>query len=93
MLQFYESTKDIEKLLYDCNRDGLVHTTLNYHVLADGDGCLTFNPEAQVAENLFSFGDDLGKVFQKVVEVTTHGKTQRQRIFMKVKEKLDEEVA
>jgi hypothetical protein len=32
-------------------------------------------------------------VFQRVVEVTTHGKTQRQRIFMKVKEKLDEEVA
>jgi hypothetical protein len=27
-----------------------------------------------------------------VVEATTHGKTQRQRIFMKVKEKLDEEV-
>jgi hypothetical protein len=35
----------------------------------------------------------LGKVFQRVVEATTHGKTQRQRIFMKVKEKLDEEVA
>jgi len=91
MLQFYDSVTEIEKLLYECNREGLVHTTINYHS-NDGEGSMTFNPEAQVAENLFTFGNQLRQVFQSVVEATTHGKTQRQRIFMKVKEKLDEEV-
>jgi hypothetical protein len=54
---------------------------------------LIFNPEAQVAENLFNFGNQLNDCFQRVVEATTHGKTQRQRIFLKVKEKLDDEIA
>jgi len=92
MLQFYSSATELEKLLYECNREGLVHTTINYHS-NDGEGSMTFNPEAQVAENLFTFGNQLRQVFQRVVEATTHGKTQRQRIFMKVKEKLDEEVS
>jgi len=92
MLKFYENMTDIEKLLYECNREGLVHTTINYHTQGVQEGSLNFSMEAQVAENLFSFGDQLKHAFQKVVEATTHGKTQRQRIFMKVKEKLDEEV-
>lgn len=56
MLQFYSSVTDIEKLLYECNREGLVHTTINYHS-NNGEGSMTFNPEAQVAENLFTFGN------------------------------------
>lgn len=31
MLHFYNSLIDIEKLLYECNREGLVHTTINFH--------------------------------------------------------------
>jgi len=58
MLQFYDSVTEIEKLLYECNREGLVHTTINYHS-NDGEGSMTFNPEAQVAENLFTFGNQL----------------------------------
>ena len=91
-LRFYDSVTEIEKLLYECNREGLVHTTINYHSF-NGEASMTFNAEAQVAENLFTFGNQLRQVFQSVVEATTHGKTQRQRIFMKVKEKLDEEVS
>lgn len=89
MLQFYSSVTEIEALLYECNREGLVHTTLNYH--SQGEGFLNFNPEAQVAENLMNFGNELKDVFNQVIEATTHGKTQRQRIFMKVKEKLEDE--
>ena len=31
MLQFYNSVSDVERLLYECNREGLTHTTINYH--------------------------------------------------------------
>lgn len=83
---------EIEKLLYECNREGLVHTTIQYGSTAE-EGALGFSGEARVAENLFCFADQMKHIFQRVVEATTHGKTQRQRIFMKVKEKLDEEVS
>ena len=56
MLQFYDSMTDIETLLYECNREGLVHTTINYHCQGQGEGSLTFNMETQVAENLYTFG-------------------------------------
>ena len=77
MLQFYDSMTEIEQLLYECNREGLVHTTINYHSQSQGEGSLTFNTETQVAENLFTFGSQLRQVFQSIVEATTHGKTQR----------------
>ena len=48
--------------------------------------------EEQVGDNLTAFGDQLKDCFQKVVQATTYGKTQRQRIFQKVKEKLDDEI-
>jgi len=63
MLHFYSPT-DIERLLYECNREGLISTTISSQ---DG-GSLTFNPEAQVADNLATFGNQLKIVFQKVVE-------------------------
>jgi len=67
----------IENLLYECNREGLVHTTINYHTKGTNEGCINFSMEAQVAENLYAFGDQLKVAFHRVVEATTHGKTQR----------------
>jgi len=67
-----------------------VFTVINYH--SHGEGCLTFNPEAKVAENLFNFGHQLNAVFEQIVDATTERKQNRKRIFEKVKEKLDEEV-
>jgi len=55
LLQFFDNTTEIERLLYKCNRDGLIYTTLNYH--SNGEGFLSFNPEAEVTENLFEFGN------------------------------------
>lgn len=54
MLSFCGSVKEVEILLQECNREDLVHTVINYH--SHGEGCLTFNDEAKVAENLFAFG-------------------------------------
>lgn len=68
----------------------MVNTVINYH--SHGEGCLTFNPEAKVAENLFQFGEQLNSVFLKIVDATTETKQNRKRIFEKVREKLDEEV-
>jgi hypothetical protein len=81
MLSFYDSVVDIERLLYECNREGLVHTTINFH---EGEGSMTFNAEAQVAENLFIFGQQLRTVFHKVLDATAYGKDKRDRIFRKV---------
>ena len=91
IISFYDSIPVIENLLYECNREGLVHTVINYH--SQGEGYLNFNVEEQVGDSLTEFGNQLKGCFQKVVEATTHGKTQRQRIFQKVKEKLDDEIA
>jgi hypothetical protein len=90
MLQFYNSVTEVERFLYECNREGLIHTTINYH--SQSEGAITFNAEAQVADNLFTFGNQLRTVFQKVVESTSSTGPQRQRFFLKVKEKLDAEV-
>lgn len=59
MLWFYESMQELENFLYECNREGLVHTTINYHNQGQEEGSLTFNTENQVAENLFTFGNHL----------------------------------
>jgi hypothetical protein len=90
MLSFCSSITEVEVLLQECNREDLVHTVINYH--SYGEGFLTFNQEAQVAESLFEFGNQLNGVFKKIVEATTESKQNRKRIFEKVKEKLDEEV-
>jgi hypothetical protein len=31
IISFYDSLPVIENLLYECNREGLVHTVINYH--------------------------------------------------------------
>lgn len=56
------------------------------------EAILVFNQEAAVSASLFQFGDKLKDVFTQIKASTTHGKIQRQRIFLKVKEKLDEEI-
>jgi hypothetical protein len=55
MLSFCSSITEVEVLLQECNREDLVHTVINYH--SYGEGFLTFNQEAQVAESLFEFGN------------------------------------
>lgn len=77
-------------LLYECNREAFVHTMINYH--SGSEGFLCFNKEAQVAERLLALGDQLNIAFHRVAEATTHGKSKRHSIFMKVKEKLEEEI-
>jgi len=51
---------------------------------------ITFDQEIQVAENLRNFGNKLREVFQ-TVSFERMQVLERSRIFMKVKEKLDEE--
>lgn len=87
---YFSTETAITQLLFECNREELLFTTTSY---ADPKGALlTFNAEARVVEGLFNFGDKLRDVFQEIKAATTHGRQQRQRIFLKVKEKLDEEV-
>jgi len=61
VISFYDSIPVIENLLYECNREGLVHTVINYH--SQGEGYLIFNPEDQVADNLTAFGSQLKECF------------------------------
>jgi hypothetical protein len=90
LIPYYNSQKEIEMLLYECNREDFVHTMINYH--SSDEGFLSFNKEAQVAERLVALGDQLNTAFHRVAEATTHGKSKRHSIFMKVKEKLEEEI-
>lgn len=62
LLPFFENETQIERLLYECNKEGLLYTSLNYHS-KPGQAFLVFNPEAQVAENLFKFGEQLKNAF------------------------------
>lgn len=87
---YYSTETAVTQLLFECNREELLFTTTSY---ADAKGpVLAFNAEARVVEGLFNFGDRLRDVFTEIKAATTHGRQQRQRIFLKVKEKLDEEV-
>jgi hypothetical protein len=90
MLWCYDSLQGLETFLYECNREGLVHTTINYH--SQSEGCLTFNTENQVAENLFAFGSSLNRVYSKIMQATDYGNSQRDRMFKKVNRKLEEEL-
>lgn len=69
-----------------------MYTTLNYHSQKGGEAFLSFNPEAQVTENLTQFGEQLKQVFLKVHTVTTMGQSQRERFFGKAKDKIEDEI-
>jgi hypothetical protein len=58
MLQFYDNFEQIEVLLYECNREGLVKTVLNHE-----NQSLTFDIEQEVSNNLQSFGQKLKDAF------------------------------
>lgn len=84
-LHFFGSWEKIEQLLFECNREGLVKTVVDH-----ANAIIFFDQEVQVAESLLNFGTKLRTAFAKIAETKTEGK-ERLRIFLKVKEKLDEE--
>lgn len=84
-LQFFGSWEKIEQLLFECNREGLVITVVDH-----ANQIISFDQEVQVAESLINFGNKLRTAFTKIAETKTQGQ-ERLRIFLKVKEKLDEE--
>ena len=84
-LAFFGDWDKIETLLFECNRIGLIYTVLDHK-----NNSLSFDQNLQVAESLVSFGQQLRNAFQRINERRTQG-AERVRIFMKVKEKLDEE--
>lgn len=86
-LKFYGSWEDIEQLLFECNRDGLVITVVDHT-----NKIIKFDEEVQVAESLIKFGAKLRTAFARISDTKDQGK-ERQRIFLKVKEKLDEETS
>lgn len=84
-LQFFGTWEKIEQLLFECNREGLVITVVDH-----ANQIISFDQEVQVAESLINFGNKLRTAFTKIAETKTQGQ-ERLRIFLKVKEKLDEE--
>ena len=86
LLVFYSSFDSIEALLFECNRQNLVQTIIDH-----ANSSIHFNQEVEVAANLIKFGHKLKDAFLKVQDALSEGK-ERERIFMKVKEKLDEEM-
>ena len=86
LLNFYGDWDEIENLLYESNRQGLVMTIADH-----ANEVIAFDQVVQVHENLINFGSKLRNVFQKV-QVNRMEGGERARIFMKVKEKLDEEL-
>ena len=86
-LLFEAQTFDkVETLLYECNRENLVSTIIDHQSQS-----ITFNQEVEVAQNLQKFGIKLQEAFQKVQDALSEGK-ERERIFMKVKEKMEQEI-
>ena len=84
-LEFFGSWEKIQRMLYECNRDNLVITVVDH-----ANQIISFDQEVQVAESLISFGNKLRTAFSRIAETKTQGQ-ERLRIFLKVKEKLDEE--
>jgi hypothetical protein len=84
-LEFYGSWENIESLLFQCNREGLIITVIDH-----ANQTISFDREIQTAENLVNFGKKLRYAFSKIAETKTE-QNERNRIFQKVLEKLDEE--
>jgi hypothetical protein len=58
MLQFYDSFEQIEQLLYECNREGLVKTVIDH-----SNSTLYFDKEDEMTQNLIKFGNSLKQAF------------------------------
>jgi hypothetical protein len=87
LLSFYESLENIEMLLYECNREGLIQVIIDHNTQS-----VTFDQQVEVAQNLLTFGIKLKGAFSKVQEVLSEG-SERERIFLKVKEKMEQEMS
>jgi hypothetical protein len=61
LLKFFDNFEQIETLLYECNREGLVKTVIDH-----SSQTLQFDQEEDVAQNLFKFGYKLKNVFQRL---------------------------
>jgi hypothetical protein len=61
LLHLQPSLSDIESLLYECNREGLILTLLNH-----SSQSLTFNQDEEVSSNLVRFGHKLREAFSLV---------------------------
>lgn len=91
LLSFYSGDENnwssIETLLYECNREGLVKTVVDHN-----SESITFDKGVQVIESLQTFGTKLKKAFVATREVAfSDYNDKRNRIFQKVKEKIDED--
>mmetsp|Transcript_39824 Transcript_39824/g.38377 ORF Transcript_39824/g.38377 Transcript_39824/m.38377 type:complete len:200 (+) Transcript_39824:1155-1754(+) len=86
ILVFYKSFQEIELLLYECNREELIRTVMDHSTQT-----ISFDQEQEMASNLQKFGHSLKKSFALVREAGREG-GERERIFMKVKEKLEYEM-
>jgi hypothetical protein len=85
---FYDSFSSIESLLYECNSESLVRTVLNHETAS-----VTFDQEVEVTGNLVRFGHKLKTAFQLVQQAQEEpGNKERERIFLKVKEKIEQEM-
>ena len=88
LLMFYDSFSSIESLLYECNSESLVRTVLNHETAS-----VTFDQEVEVTGNLVRFGHKLKTAFQLVQQTQEEpGNKERERIFLKVKEKIEQEM-
>jgi hypothetical protein len=88
MLIFYDSFSSIESLLYECTSESLVRTVLNQETAS-----VIFDQEVEVTGNLVRFGHKLKTAFQLVQQTQEEpGNKERERIFLKVKEKIEQEM-
>jgi hypothetical protein len=67
-LEFYGDWEQIEGLLYQCNREGLIITVVDH-----ANNTISFDREVQAAENLVNFGNKLRVAFSRIAETKTQG--------------------
>lgn len=49
LLPFYSSETEVERLLFEFNRQNMLHTTICFNTKGSNEGVITFNPENQLA--------------------------------------------
>lgn len=74
-LEFFGNWEQIEELLFQCNREGLIITVVDH-----ANKTIAFDREVQAAENLVNFGNKLRVAFSRIAETNTQG-GERTRIF------------
>ena len=69
LLGFYQTIEEIEMLLYECNREGLVQTIIDYKTQS-----ITFDQVIEVSSHLMDFGLKLKEAFLKVQNALSEGR-------------------